>query len=271
MSDDIPYAELIGDPIDQSLSPEIHRFWIERLGLKADYRRQRIDRAGLPDYLADRGADASWRGCNVTTPLKLDAVRLADGSTDRAVGAGASNLLIQKDGKLLAGNTDVSAAMILIDRLAKAGAPMASITLLGNGGAARVVLMAMHLLGNHNLRIQSRDLSGAYKLAVEFKLRHEPVPFETPVTSDGLVNATPLGMPGQPPLAIDWRDMPASGWVFDVVPAPTPLIKAAGERGLTTIDGIAMLIEQAAESFSFFFGQEPPRGDDSELMRKLRA
>ena len=269
--DPIPYAEVIGDPIDHSLSPLIHTFWIEKLGLRSEYRRQRIDRAGLADYLKERRADPAWRGSNVTMPLKLDAVRLADESTDRAIGAGASNLLIPRDGKLLAGNTDVSAVMILVDRLAKAGAPMESVTLLGNGGAARAVLMAMHLLGFHNVRIQSRDLAAAYKLAVEFGLMTEPVPFETPVTSDGLINATPLGMAGMPPLAIDWRDMASTGWVFDVVSEPTALIKAASERGLKVIDGISMLVEQAAESFSFFFGKDPPRDDDAELLERLRA
>jgi len=267
----VPYAEVIGDPVDHSLSPVIHRFWIDKLDLRAEYRRQRIERVGLSDYLQARRSDPAWRGCNVTMPLKLDAVRIADQATDRAVGAGASNLLIPRDGKVMAGNTDVGAVMVLLDRLAKSGAPIGSVTLLGNGGAARAVLMALHLLGVHDVRVQSRDLAAAYKLAVEFKMRPEPVPFETPVTSDGLVNATPLGMSGMPLLAIDWRDMPASGWVFDVVAAPTPLIKAASERGLKTIDGISMLVEQAADSFAFFFGQEPPRGDDAELMQRLRA
>jgi shikimate dehydrogenase len=271
MSEDtIPYAEVIGDPIDHSLSPLIHGFWIEKLGMDASYRRNRVERAGLADYLARRRADPAWRGCNVTMPLKLDAVRLADECTDRAIGAGASNLLIPRDGKLLAGNTDVSAVMILVDRLAKAGAPMGSVTLLGNGGAARAVLMALHLLGFHNVRIQSRDLAEAYKLAVEFGMEIEPASFETPVASDGLINATPLGMSGQPALNVDWRDMPGNGWVFDVVPEPTALITAAASRGLTVIDGISMLVEQAAESFSFFFGKDPPRADDSELMKRLR-
>jgi shikimate dehydrogenase len=270
-ADAIPYAEVIGDPIDHSLSPLIHNFWIEKLGIDADYRRHRVDRAGLATHLALRRADPAWRGCNVTMPLKLDAVRLADDSTDRAIGAGASNLLIPRDGKLLAGNTDVSAVMILVDRLAKTGAPMESVTLLGNGGAARAVLMALHLLGFHNVRIQSRDLAAAYKLAVEFGMKVEPAAFQTPVTSDGLINATPLGMTGQPPLNVDWRDMPASGWVVDVVSEPTALIAAAASRGLKVIDGIAMLVEQAAESFSFFFGRDPPRADDAELMERLRA
>jgi shikimate dehydrogenase len=190
----LPYAEVIGDPIDHSLSPIIHGFWIKKLGLRADYRRKRVERGGVAAYLAERRDDPAWRGCNVTMPLKLDGVRLADLATDRAIGAGASNLLIVRDGKLMAGNTDVSAVMQLIDALGKQGVAVDSLTLLGNGGAARAVLMALHLLGIHNVRIQSRDLAEAYKLAVEFKLAEEPVPFETPVTSSGLIIATPMGM-----------------------------------------------------------------------------
>jgi shikimate dehydrogenase len=69
MSGAVPYGEVIGDPIDHSLSPVIHTFWIEKLGLRADYRRQRIDRAGLPAYLQSRRSDPAWRGCNVSMPL----------------------------------------------------------------------------------------------------------------------------------------------------------------------------------------------------------
>ena len=73
-----PYAEVIGDPIEQSLSPAIHNFWLEALGIGATYSRRRVARADLPAYLAERRTDENWRGANVTMPLKLDAVALAD-------------------------------------------------------------------------------------------------------------------------------------------------------------------------------------------------
>lgn len=265
-----PYAEVIGDPIDHSLSPTIHAFWLERLGIDADYRRQRVEKGGLAAYLAERRQDSAWLGCNVTMPLKLDAVELADSASDRAVGAGAANLILPRDGKLVAGNTDVGAIANLLEKLVKAGVPMRSVTLLGNGGAARAVLMAFHLLGFHAVQIQSRDLAAAYKLAVQFGMRPQPVSFDTPIASDGLVNATPLGMPGMPELAVDWRAMPNNGWLFDLVTAPTPIAADAKARGMTVVDGIAMLVEQAAASFEGFFGKAPPRDGDEELMARLR-
>ena len=111
---------------------------------------------------------------------------------------------------------------------------MGSVTLLGNGGAARAALVALKLVGISAVRIQARDLAEAVKLAVEFGLEVEPAPFTAPIASDGLINATPLGMPGRDCLNCDLHRMPASGWVFDMVtdPAVTPLIEAARDHGL---------------------------------------
>ena len=266
------YAEVIGDPIAQSQSPVIHGFWLKALKIDADYRRTLVPRADFPDYLVKRRADSDWRGCNVTMPLKLDALLLADGATDRAVAAGAANILVAKKDKVLAGNTDVGGVLqVLGPGLAK-GAPD-GITLLGNGGAARAVLVALRMLGIADVRIQARDLSVATKLAVEFGLSEQPRPFDAPIGTGGVINATPMGMAGEPPLIADLARMPPNGWVFDLVtdPVETALLHAARERGLATIDGIAMLVEQAAASFMLLFGQEAPRGHDAELMRKLRA
>ena len=111
------YAEVIGDPIDHSLSPTIHGFWLETLGLEASYQRRKVARADLPAYLEEKRVDPDWRGSNVTMPLKLDAVALADDATDRAVAAGAANVLMIRDGRMVAANTDVGAIAILMTRL----------------------------------------------------------------------------------------------------------------------------------------------------------
>lgn len=265
------FAEVIGDPIAQSKSPIIHQFWLEKAGLDIDYRATQVTRAGLADFLQNRREDPCWRGCNVTMPLKLDAVIEADEASDRAVAAGAANILVPKDGKLLAGNTDVGAVLQLLGPRLEKGSG-GSITLLGNGGAARAVLVALHMLDIEDVRIQARDLAAAYKLAVEFGLGQEPRPFAMPIDSEGLVNATPTGMPGVEALSIDVGAMPASGWVFDMVtePAETPLVSAARARGLQAIDGLAMLVEQAADSFRLLFGKDAPRQYDAELMKRLR-
>ena len=266
------YAEVIGDPIDHSLSPAIHSFWIEALGLDASYGRRTISRALLPAYIAEKRPDPNWRGSNVTMPLKLDAVALADGAADWAVAAGAANVLMMRDGKLVAANTDVGAIAALLKRLQQAKARMGSVILLGNGGAARAALVALKLVGISNVRIQARDLGEAVKLAVEFGLDVEPELFTAPIVSDGLINATPLGMPGRDCLHCDLDRIPDQGWVFDMVydPVETPLIAAARARGLHAVDGLHMLVEQAAASFKLFFGQDAPRDRDAELWQKLK-
>lgn len=267
-----PFAEVVGDPIGQSKSPAIHRFWLGKLGIAADYRANRVTRADFPTYLAGRRGDPGWRGCNVTMPLKLDAVMLADDASDRAVAAKAANILVPKDRRLLAGNSDVGGVLRLLGpRLQQYGAPD-GITLLGNGGGARAALVALRMLNIDDVRIQARDVTAAYALALEFGLSQQPRTFDLPVASGGLINATPLGMPGLPPIAVDIRGMPANGWVFDMVtePSETALLHAAKERGLATYDGLAMLVEQAADSFMLLFGHEAPRQDDAELMGILR-
>jgi shikimate dehydrogenase len=121
--------------------------------------------------------------------------------------------------------------------------------------------------------LQARDMAEATKLAVEFRLDDGPRPFDTPVDSKGLVNATPLGMTGVAPTRIDIASMPGDGWVLDLVsdPLPTPLMAAAAARGLKAIDGLSVLVEQAADSFELMFGKKPPRDRDGELMALLRA
>ena len=267
------YAEVIGDPIDHSLSPLIHTFWLAAVEVEASYTRRKVSRAELPAYLAEKRSDPAWRGSNVTMPLKLDAVALADGAADWAVTAGAANLLMMREGNLIAANTDVGAIATLLSRLQQAKARMGSVILLGNGGAARAALVALKLVGLSNVRIQARDLGEATKLAVEFGLEAEPELFTAPIVSDGLINATPLGMAGRDCLNCDLDRMPGQGWVFDMVydPAETPLIAAARARGLQTVDGLHMLVEQAAASFKLFFGRDAPRDRDAELWQKLKS
>ena len=267
------YAEVIGDPIDHSLSPTIHSFWLEALGIGADYGRRRVTRADLPGYIAEKRVDPDWRGSNVTMPLKLDAIGLADSAADLAVTAGAANVLMMREGQLVAANTDVGAIAALLSRLNEAKARMGSVILLGNGGAARAALVALKLVGLANVRIQARDLAEARKLAVEFGLDVAPELFTAPIVSDGLINATPLGMPGRDCLNCDLQHMPSGGWVFDMItePAETPLIEAARARGLNTVNGLQMLVEQAATSFKLFFGKDPPRDRDAKLWQTLKA
>jgi shikimate dehydrogenase len=97
--DPLPYAEVIGDPIYQSKSPLIHGFWLEKLGLNAEYRATRVRADGLAAHLEKRRADPDWRGCNVTIPHKQDILAKIDFPlpTARRVGAAPSRAVVVED------------------------------------------------------------------------------------------------------------------------------------------------------------------------------
>jgi shikimate dehydrogenase len=268
------YAEVIGDPIVQSKSPAIHGFWLEQLGIEAEYRRTRVSRPELPSYIEERCADPAWRGCNVTMPLKLDALLQAAKVSDDAIQASACNTLVPANEGLVASNTDVGAIELVLRQLTR-DRPTGSITLLGTGGAARAVLVALASRGCREVAIHARDQEAAIGLANSFGLSMRRDVFEAPVRTDGLINATPLGMTGSAPLTIGLEQMPVNGWVFDLIsaPDPTPLVKSAKARGMGAIGGLTMLVQQAAAAFPLFFGVAPPRSPelDALLYNRLTA
>lgn len=268
------FAEVIGDPIAQSKSPRIHRFWLEKLGIAADYRACHVTADGLADYLAQRRRDGDWRGCNVTIPHKLAALALADRVERVAERIGASNCLLpQADGTLLATNTDAAGFLEPL-----AGRKFDAACVIGAGGAARAVLSALVELGVGRITLRNRSVAKGAALLAEFAVAGEALALDgTGEPVDLLVNTSALGMAGQPPLPaalLDIRHLVRDGGtVYDIVYAPleTQLLAAARAEGRVCIDGLAMLIGQAAVAFERFFGMAAPRQHDDELRERLTA
>lgn len=266
------FAEIIGDPVDHLRSPMVIRFWLDEAKLDARFEAVRVGRAELASFIARRRDDPAWTGCTIAAPLKLDALMLADDITDRAAAAGAANLLAVREGRLVAANTDVGAMLAVLAPLLQRHSAH-GVTILGDGGAARSALVALKLLGAVPLvRLQSRDQGAATKLSVEFGIEHQPVSFDSPIGSSGLINATPLGRPGFPAVDLDLRPMAGQAWVVDLVAdgEDTALLGQARARGLLAVDGTAVLVEQCAASFELLFGAPPPRAHDDQLFAMLR-
>jgi shikimate dehydrogenase len=265
------YAEVIGDPIAHSKSPVIHGFWLKALGIDADYRKTQVSREGLAEYFAERRADPDWRGCNITVPHKEAALEFVEDPGDVRGSIGAINLAFRTDGALVGTNTDAAGFYAPISGMDLTGKPVA---VIGAGGAARAILFALSKVGVGPVTILNRNpLRGAGLLA-SFGLKGNALKLDAALPSVALlVNATSLGMVGQPPLEIDLSPLPDDAVVYDVVYAPleTPLLIAADERGLDTVDGLDMLIGQAALAFELLFGAEPPRTRDDELRALLTA
>lgn len=268
----VPYAEVIGDPIAHSKSPLIHKFWLEKLGIEGDYRKAHVLAEGLGDYFAARRTDPAWRGCNVTIPHKVAVLDLVEDRGGVRDSIGAMNTVIRADdGALVGTNTDAAGFYAPI-----AGHDLAGrdVILIGAGGAARAILFALGRCEVGHVTILNRNPLKASALLARSGLRGAALPLGAPVPPAALVvNSSALGMTGSPPLEIDLSGMPDDCLVYDIVYAPlqTQLLKQAAQRGLETIDGLEMLIGQAAVAFELFFDAAPPREQDAELRALLTA
>lgn len=265
-------AGVAGWPVAHSLSPLLHRTWLEALGL---------DHVYAPFAVRPETAGEAFRhlralgivGVNVTIPLKAIALQAADQRSALAEAVGAANLLtVAADGALHAENTDVAGvAHALAEAGPRGAADMALV--LGAGGAARAVLYALMQDGWRRVIVANRSEDRARALCEDaarwpFDARLEAIAWDAradALAEAGLIiNATSLGMAGQPPLALDLTSARDDAVVFDSVytPLETPLLAAARTHGLRTVDGLAMLIGQAIPSFEAFFGLAPPRDVD---------
>jgi len=280
-----PYAEVIGDPIAQSKSPAIHGFWLDQLGIAADYRAHHVTSAGLADYLATRRDDSHWRGCNVTMPHKPAIMPLLDRIDPLAARVGAVNTVVRDADGLLAGfNTDVPGFLEPLQPLLAREHLFRMARVIGTGGAARAIILG--LAGHGFVLVHAgRDPAKARSLldeldpggehhAVDIAHFAEPTDFafdDREGCCDLIVNASLLGMAGQPTLHFDWSHAPPGSIAYDIVTSPldTAFLRGARTAGFRTIDGLAMLIGQADHAFARFFGQSPPRDHDAELRRKI--
>jgi len=260
----------MGWPVAHSLSPRLHGFWLKKYGISGTYAALPVKPEQLREelkFLSDKG----FCGVNLTVPHKESALALVDEVEPLARSIGAINtIVVREDGSLLGRNTD---AYGFTQNLLAAGFKPSkqSATLLGAGGAARAGLAALLAMGFSDIRIVNRTRDKAEKLAAEFAPDKIHVfDWDDPdalAASDLLVNATSLGLKGQPPLEITLDALPRAAWVTDMVyvPLQTDLLQRAAQRGHRTVDGLGMLLHQARPAFAAFFGKDP------EVTEELRA
>lgn len=278
------YAEVIGDPITHSKSPAIHRHWLAQLGLAADYGAQRVTQPDLAGYFARRRREPDWRGCNVTMPLKQSVLAHLDRIDPLARRIGAVNTVVPEGRELVGYNTDAGGFLEPLSALFAQTHYFRMARVLGTGGAARAIVAA--LAREHCVIVLAgRDVVKARRLLEELgaegehhavELAHFADPTDFAFDDRGgcldlVVNASPLGMRGQPPMAFDWSHAPPGAIAYDIVTDPVETAFLAGARGAghPVIDGLAMLIGQAALAFEKFFGVAPPRERDAKLRESL--
>jgi shikimate dehydrogenase len=261
-------AGVVGNPVAHSLSPRIHSHWIEKLGLDAAYVPFPVPEGGLARFV-DAMRGGVIRGVNVTIPFKEDAKTIAHDTDVLSRRAGASNLLLfHADGSVEGRNTDGFGLTEAFRRQAP-GFDFAAgpVVVLGAGGAARGAGAALVAAGVPEIRLVNRTWARAAGLAEAFPYTY---PFEWADMArafDGanaVINATSGGLNGRDDIDAPVEALPGAAVVMDMVykPLETGLLRAARTRGLRTVDGLSMLINQAVPSFEAFYGVAPPLDDE---------
>lgn len=260
-------AGVVGSPVRHSLSPLIHNAWLEASGFDGVYVAFTPPAGRFGAFCAGLRGGAI-RGLNVTAPFKEAALALADEPSARALAAGSANLLLfEADGRILADSTDGRGLLQAFAEQAPGFDPTAGVAvILGAGGAARAAAAAFVEAGAPEVILVNRTPERA-----EATARALGAPVRAAIGNAGgvldranaLINATPAGLAGSAPPEVDQAALPPTAVVMDMIyrPLRTSLLEAAGRRGLRTVDGLAMLIGQAAPSFEALFGRPPPAID----------
>ena len=257
-------AGIMGWPVDHSRSPQLHGHWLGQYGVDGAYVPLPVEPRNLEDALRAL-PKLGFAGVNLTVPHKETALQVVDIADERARRIGAVNtVVIDADRGLIGTNTD---AFGFIENL-RIGAPKwraetGPALLIGAGGAARAVCVALLDAGVGEVRIANRTEARAHAVAEALGGNIRPFPWpERQQAAAGaalLVNTTTLGMDGQPPLDFDPVGLPAAAVVSDIVytPLETPLLAAARARGYVVVDGLGMLLHQARPGFDAWFGIAP--------------
>ncbi len=256
-------AGIMGWSVSHSSSPRLHGYWLEHYGIDGVY----VPLAVRPEDFepALRALPRlGFAGVNVTVPHKEAALAAVDLASPLAARIGAVNTVtVREDGSLWGDNTDGSGFIANIEDCVPGWAAQTGpAVVLGAGGASRAVGAALLDAGAPELRILNRSENRARALAQALGGRASAAPLDDADALEGaalLVNATTLGMAGQPALDIDLSVLPSAAVVSDIVYTPlrTRLLVAAGARGHRTADGLGMLLHQARPGFAAWFGVSP--------------
>ncbi len=264
MNERIPLAGVIGSPIAHSKSPQLQNYWLKKYGIPGFYIPMDIAQADLKDVLQILPKQG-FVGINVTIPHKETILGLADLVTDRAALIGAANTIIfREDGKMHADNTDgFGFIQNLRHNAPDWQAEVGPAAVIGAGGAARAVVASLIEVGVPEIRIANRTRARAEALKTDFGAKvivYDWVQAGNMIEgATTVVNTSSLGMVGKPDLRVPLDALSPSALVTDLVYTPlrTDLLEQAKAKGCVTVDGLGMLLHQAAPGFERWFGQRP--------------
>jgi shikimate dehydrogenase len=269
---------VIGDPVAHTLSPALHQPALDELGIPATYERWQTPAVELLTRIATlRLPDAL--GASVTVPHKVAVMALVDEVSPAARRAGAVNTVVNRKSTLFGDNTDIHGFTVTVNEALQGETPRRALV-LGAGGAARAVVLALESIGVEEIVVANRDPARAAKLVGDLApapVRPAPLDDQTMRAelprAGVLVNATALGWHvGETPIDLELLELlPGNALVADLTYRDTELLVAAAARSLRTADGLPMLVHQGAKAFEMWTGRAAPLATMLVAAQEARA
>jgi len=274
MNNTFKLAGVMGWPVAHSRSPLIHNHWLHKHKLNGAYGLFTVEPEQLQHAILGLKA-LGIAGCNITIPHKVNAMRYVDWIHPLAQRVGAINtIVVQPDGSLHGYNNDgFGYIQSLLEAQPGWQAAAGPAVVIGAGGAARAIVVALLDEGATEVRVVNRTRSKADEFAYEFGPKVKSISWESRQEAlcgaALLVNTTNQGMHGHPALDLSLAELPIDALVSDAVyvPLETPLLAAAKRRGNPIVNGLGMLIHQARPAFQAWFGVLPEA--DNDLYQKV--
>ena len=268
------FAGIIGYPLSHTLSPSMHNFIYQKLGIDVEYKKWEISPNNLKSHI-EKINNENFIGANITVPYKEKIVPLLDEVRNEAKFTGAVNTIVKNNNKLIGYNTDVYGIEQTLDIKLKNDV-INNAVIFGAGGAAKAAFFVLLQRGLNNLTIVNRTKSNALKMISKFNnvncdqtiitLNEKSQIKSACLSADLIINTTILGMKnsGYEDISpIDSTFIDSNSVIFDMVynPTKTPLIKIALERNANIIEGLNMLVYQAIKSIELWTGIRPSFDD----------
>tara|TARA_B100000242_G_scaffold293869_1_gene273442 strand:+ start:74 stop:904 length:831 start_codon:yes stop_codon:yes gene_type:complete len=266
---------VIGNPIQHSISPNIHNFWLKKLKINAVYEKRKVTALELKG-IVDQIRTGSLKGVNITLPFKEKIIKHVDTCEEVVEASGAANTLFLRENHVVATNTDGEGFVNSLEKDCSFKTKGKIAFIIGTGGAARGIILSLIKRGVREIILMNRSRKRLMKIKQQFK-KDSNIILKTqewnekiiPNFVDLLVNCTSVGMREGESLDINLTGMKKTAIIYDIVykKESTQLVKEAKKHGLATQRGHAMLVRQAAESFKIWFDKYPNEEEIIELIR----
>jgi len=252
---------VIGNPIDHSLSPDLHNYWIKNSSIDAIYEKKKINENQL-EQIISQVRDNKIKGINVTVPFKKTVIPYLDELSSEAQSTQSVNTIYKKDNKIIGHNTDIFGFETSIKKV-EYYLENKEVLILGAGGVVPSIIFSLIKMKASKIKISNRTKEKAENLKKIFK-DIEVLKWGEISNFDMIINATSLGLKKEDSLNLDFSSITRNKFFYDVIynPSETNFLKIGRELGNKTLNGKLMFIFQALSAFNIWHGQTPKINED---------